>query len=1052
MSSLSGGIKEGYSSYIKFILYQAQFGENSLNIKNIFPYGISIQFDNDQEKYIEPIKNINEIFDPCQNEFKFYINNTNQKHLIKINCFTKSIFVINKKFASVKIAIYSNNNNIKNNNKEKKKKKWYYLKNKNGELIIKLLLSIDIINISNIVNNRDNDNINKRYFQNENEFDNNIFINKPNNFNIHFNSISNNNLNGIQSSTFMSTSHYISSSNNSLKSSSTKTNNSNISIPVVISNSNNNIINNRQLTNNNMNLLSSIIEKDDSMTINESENNEKFGELNSNNLFSIIQNLHKKNNQKLFIKSKNLIQKKQNLSKEENKYFKNRKNLDEDKTKFKNNIKSLDKKRQIYENKYLDLTENINKYEKNLYKLNIEKDLNKFENDMLSNFNDICLNHRNLDEIILEEKMTKNYFGQYSILVKNFRDNEKSVINNYYNNKGYSFESNNYKNSLYLYGNGGNSNKVLFNIMLDNRSIYNNYNYNSSNFNIKPSPISFKFKEINKELSVSISNSNSNASSPKKKNNKQKSLNNNDDINQKSKRRLITDYSKSTFNIIDDLYIFDEIPDINKNKASKSNIINNNLALKIDDISNVNNNVKTNLKHDNNSKKNKNIIQKNNLINKRNYNYNLVATGKKKRKKITINDVESNLYYNLDEKYYAVTTTNNKIKNKEISNLNKKIIPKKIENINTEKEKKDSDTEKCLNTGGNFFATKNYYKSIIFKQKADNNININQNNSKNIIQQKKCENNNNIIQDNNNTINGNNKKNNNRVFKNIFTNNKKKDKDKDKEKIKRKKVSSIITETNTNKSFNNSILGINSLLPEKYNSLGGDSRNSKFIQFNTNPNKNIKFKKMNKNCIQLRKKNDININNKFNLINYFCYISNETKNKTNRLNKKISFYLNKKKTDSNVSKSINIKNINSNTNTKNKSNNIDNITTNRKITNNNTNKTLNQNKKSNCKKISKIESKISFYIKKKKAVNEYDNKTFNAKKNNNSNKLTINKNKNININEYSTNTAKNKNNQNKLQKNKYNYCCIANNSHLKPLINSNKNKKSYLSLINSSCN
>jgi hypothetical protein len=57
--------------------------------------------------------------------------------------------------------------------------------------------------------------------------------------------------------------------------------------------------------------------------------------------------------------------------------------------------------------------------------------------------------------------------------MKNFKDNEKSVINNYYNNKGYSFESNNYKNSLYLQGNGGNSNKVLFNIMYDNKSIIN---------------------------------------------------------------------------------------------------------------------------------------------------------------------------------------------------------------------------------------------------------------------------------------------------------------------------------------------------------------------------------------------------------------------------------------------------------------------------------------------------------------------------------------------------------------------------------------------------
>ena len=77
------------------------------------------------------------------------------------------------------------------------------------------------------------------------------------------------------------------------------------------------------------------------------------------------------------------------------------------------------------------------------------------------------------------------------------------------------------------YGNGGNSNKVLFNIMFDNRSIYTN---NNNNFIIKPSPISFKFKQINKELSVSISDSKSHSS---EKNNKNV-----------DKKRLTTDYSK----------------------------------------------------------------------------------------------------------------------------------------------------------------------------------------------------------------------------------------------------------------------------------------------------------------------------------------------------------------------------------------------------------------------------------------------------------------------------------------------------------------------------
>ena len=382
MSSLSGGNKEGKILYIKLILYQSQFCETSLNLKNIFPYGISIQFDNNPEKYIDPVKNINEIFNSPKNEFKYFINNNNQKHSIKINCFIKSIFVNKKKFASVKIAI--NTNNIIKNYKEKNEKKWYYLKNRNGVVIIKLLLSIDIINISNnseIYNN-------KRYSHNENELDNNISINRPNKINFHFNSITNNNINinGISNSTYMSTSHYISSSNNSLKSSSTQTNNSNLSNPII--NNTNIIINNRAFPTNNINknnyLLSSIIEKDDSITICENDTiNEKYGDLNTNNLLNSIQNLIKNNVQKLLIQSKNLTQKKQHLGRDENIYFKKRKNLDKENKILKNDIKILDKNRQIYENKYLDFTDNYNKYEKIIYKSDIEKDLNMYEKDMI---------------------------------------------------------------------------------------------------------------------------------------------------------------------------------------------------------------------------------------------------------------------------------------------------------------------------------------------------------------------------------------------------------------------------------------------------------------------------------------------------------------------------------------------------------------------------------------------------------------------------------------------------------------------------------------------
>ena len=1030
MSSLSGGTKDIYSSYIKLILYQSQFCENSLNIKQISPYGLSIQFDNNPESFIEPLKNLNETFNSSQSTFKYFINNNNQKHLIKINCFSKSIFIIKKKIASVKIAI---NPNIIKTDKEKKIKKWYYVKNNNREVILKLLISIDILNIKNLSNSSGNDS-NKIYLLNENELDNNISINKPNNINIHFNSISNNNLNGLQNSTYMSTSHYISSSNNSLKSSSTKTNISNLSNPMINSiNNQNNKINNRTISNNNINnnLLSSIIEKDDSMTIYENDtNSDKFGELISNNLLISLQNLIKKNNQKLFLKSKNLIQKKQQLGKEENNYFKSKKNYEEKNSKLKNNIKILDTKRQIYENKFIDLTENYNKYEKDFYKAEIKKDLNMFENEILGNINNIYINQNNLEEIILEQKMTKNYFGQYS-MTKNLKENEKSVINNYYNSKGYSFESNNFKNSLYLYGNGGNSYKILLNIMFDNKSINNN-NF----FNMKPSPISYKFKEINKELSVSMSNSNSPCSEKE---------------NQK-KKRLITDYSKSTLNILDDLYIFDELPDVTRNKGSKSNnIVQNNLALNIDDISNDNNTFEAKNKF---RKDKKNKVFQNNTNNKKNTN---MVNKRKKIKKITINDENNNSYYRLEDKYYTITTVNKTSKHKEINFFNKKIIPKKIENNHIPK--KDIDVkksyEKIFNTNGVGTTTinKTSYKSIIFKSKLDsnsiikneNNINKNKINDKNILptSTKNEKNNKNIFLENINT------KKNNRVFKNIFTTNKKK------EKQKREKMNSKLTENTDEKSINSSVSGFNSILPDKFNTIDNNSRNIK-NHYNTNSNKNIKFKKINRNCIQIDKKNElINEKEKENLIHHFCY-NNETIANTNtkNLNNKISLYINnmepnKSTIDSGCFSKIVTKKI-----TNNKINNtvyynlIHKKATNNKIKTKNNSKNKNNNKliqnKINYAKKIINDNKISFYYKKNKTLCEGESKNNITK---NGNKALIN---NKNTNEYNTNTYKNKNN--KIIKNNNNhYCCLINNSHLKPLGN-NDNKNSVVSIFNNRYN
>lgn len=1016
MSSLSGGSKDRNISFIKIILYQSQFCQNSFNIKNYFPYGISFQFDKFPEKYIDSIKNINEIFDHSKTEFKYIIYNIQQKHLIKINCYNKSISSIKNIFASVQIAV--NPNSL--NNFEKNIRKWYYLKNKKGEVFIKLLLSIDLYNIQNDSN---------YYANNENEFNNNILIKDHKNINLRLNSISNNNLNGIQSSTYISTSHYISSSNISLKSSSSKTNNSNISYTII--NPNNILYLNNKINKNNekANLLTSIVEKDDSMTNNENDSSDKYGEFNSNNLNINIKNLIKKTNQKLFIKSKNLIQSKQNLNKEENKFLKKKKEINDRIIKFKNDIKILDKKKQMYENKYLDFIVNYNQKEKKFYKSNLEKDINSFEKDILYNINNIYINQKNLDEILLGEKMNKNYFCQYQ---KTIKEIEKSIINNYYN-KGYSFESNNFKHSLLLYGNEGNSYKKLYNINTDNK-IFNNNN----NSNFKPSPIRIKYHRINKEYSISISNSNSPCS--EKCDSNFKTLNNNNS-NKNSRKRMITNYSKSTLNILEDLIIFDEILEINKNKASKSNdILKNNLEINIDGISNI--------KINNHKNKETNAYKKNKQKNKKIYHYNLFQN-KIKKYKIRINDDNNNSYYHLEDKYLLTTITNNKLKNKDINSTNKKLSPKifKIGVI-----KKDLDIKKFSQNWINNNVTKNSNNSIKIKENIGNNtinkdlnyINIKNNfNNKNILDSKKPENQiNNKFQ-----IQRNNSKKNNRVIKNIFL----PSKDKNTSKRKKNNIANIEILDN-NKSINSSTLRIESIFPKNITTTDHNkfknSRYNKYIQYYSHPNNNLKSKsKKNKsNYVQLNKKKELN-NKQESLINHFYY-SNDSYSKIKNINRKISFNsiynIEIKKEDINIDYSSRIINKN-NTFNKNKTN--ERNLTNKKISNiikvkNNINKKPFLNKKSNFittnKNTTNIESsnsKISFYNKKSNTINEGDNTNQKIIKNKlNNNKIFYHKNLNES---YQNRNKNNKNEINKTQIIKNNqYLCLINNSNIKPMFNS----------------
>ena len=148
MSLLSKGKNGKINTYIKLVIFEAHLLEYSKHLKNIFPYTISIQINQSQEKFISPIKKAHEIFNISRTKFEFLIKNKDRKVLIRINSFSKADGLVKKKIASGLIEF----ENFNNSNHNKIYKKWYYLKNNNYQKIIKLLMSIELYNSDKIKN------------------------------------------------------------------------------------------------------------------------------------------------------------------------------------------------------------------------------------------------------------------------------------------------------------------------------------------------------------------------------------------------------------------------------------------------------------------------------------------------------------------------------------------------------------------------------------------------------------------------------------------------------------------------------------------------------------------------------------------------------------------------------------------------------------------------------------------------------------------------------------------------------------------------------------
>jgi len=693
MSLLSQIKKGNNNTYIKLILYEAHFFQNIKDIKNIFPYIISIQFNNNSEKIISPIQNYNEIFNISNTVCKYFIRKKDKKILISINCFTKASFKLKKQFASCKIEIENINNLF---NKPKNLKKWYFLKNKKSEKIIKLLISIDIIKNENNANNL-NFNKDVSYIKTETDLEQNIIINKPETINIHINSITNNNLNIITNNIYMNNFVNISFLNDSIR----------------------NPKNNTMITKNcnSSNLFSDLLMK------NECNKNLKNSKLN-NNLGSIIGKIIKKVGERISPKIEGSCGEKQILDNKNNKFIQKKVESLKQNSK-QNELKKNDKNKWIYENQYLDLNINYNELKNKSYRDDIIKDIRNYEKEVIYNINNIIRNNSKIYENNFnKEKLSKELeFSPYQKEKEKYsKDIEKSTQNNYFNNQRYSFESNGKTNSsIYLYKK--NYHKISFN----NKDIYNTsnilYNENDSN---------------NEDISTI---SNLILKKHKKKNNMKtiKSKSNSPDSEKYGKMRLITDHSRTSF-IINDLYT-------NNDQNVKQTSKNNKNILSINKILNIKNN--------NNNKliKNKtNNIEEMNKNNKK-YSSNL-SIEKRKRKNLEINDENSyNLYYNLESKkkennYKFLNNNNNKlkgsifkqktdnsltknsnqIKNKKIStNLNnqKSYNIFSINSINNKKGKKTNKLFKNVFKSKNDKNTLNHPNKAIKKEKINSIITLN---------------------------------------------------------------------------------------------------------------------------------------------------------------------------------------------------------------------------------------------------------------------------------------------------------------------------------------
>ena len=554
---------------ITLTLYESQICQNN---KSYLPYSLIINYNNNTIQETNIIKTLNHKFNNTKFIFSPLKTSIRNIHQIVISANSKTLFIIKNIIG--KVIIRFNISKI-----EKKKTQWYFLKDKNEEIIMKILLSItsncalhqynSMKSLERINNNILNSSINN-ISQNINFSNSKLFINH---------SMVNLNSNSII--------HHIRLSSNQL-----------------------------------ISILENEKDNNGTMCDNSIISNSTFG--NSNNTIfypnsNLLEIIDEKYNVKIDLIKNKILKKKEKLSEiekknEDNKIyisslertFKKRKNiLEKENNKLKENMKKLQKMKIVYENNKISLFEKTRILEKKILRDELIEEINNNNHFIFNQITSFLFFNDNL-EINLNKKekeknttpIKKNNIIKNLNNIKSRTNSNKKNVNKCNNNNSSIFNLNNSKNLKLNY-----SFKFLNSSKLNSKCLNENY---KSESNLKRNHSS-KIKFTNKiNLKCLLNNNQSKTKEVKIKNNK--SLNKKNKIIKEPKNKIVE---------------FDNIKVITiKTSSSKLNIHSNNIIKK----SQINNLSKQKKKNIIIEKKSINKVLSHNhsiIINKKHVNNNI---------------------------------------------------------------------------------------------------------------------------------------------------------------------------------------------------------------------------------------------------------------------------------------------------------------------------------------------------------------------------------------------------------------------------------------------